>query len=109
MARKHIFIGCGGAGSKTVALIKMKVYESLQNVSGNRSKVDVMNDNYRFMFIDTDAGDIDNLNEKYRTKYENGRVKMLSTNELINLGTQNPYVIYQKAKAAQEIQINKRI
>lgn len=108
MSRKHIFIGMGGSGTSTIANVKYKIYERTKGTKF-KSRLDEMKDNNRFIFIDTDAGDLDKLNQIYKDRFEAGREKMISRDELVNLGTQNPYVIYQKAKDHQEIQINRRI
>ena len=65
MAEKHIFIGLGGSGVNTVSLIKYKVYERTK-ATEMKSRLQVMNDTYRFIFVDTDSRDIENKNkEKY--------------------------------------------
>ena len=108
MSRKHIFIGMGGSGTSTIANVKYKIYERTKGTKF-KSRLDEMKDNNRFIFIDTDAGDLEKLNRIYKDRFEAGREKMISRDELVNLGTQNPYVIYQKAKDHQDIQINRRI
>ena len=64
---KHIFIGLGGAGCQTVSKIKEKVYEKrFKNETAAKSRMQQMNDSYRFLFIDTDQRDIDEANRRNR-------------------------------------------
>ena len=65
MAEKHIFIGLGGSGVNTVSLLKYKVYERTKGTE-MKSRLQVMNETYRFLFVDTDRRDIADANEKYR-------------------------------------------
>ncbi|MBQ9639306.1 MAG: hypothetical protein IJV22_07105 [Bacteroidales bacterium] len=106
MAKKHIFIGLGGSGCETVAAVKFKVYQRMANTDDRVSRMD---DKYRFLFVDTDEGELDRQNRKYRDVYETGRKKMISTEELVNLGQQNPAAIYRQAKNAPNEQMNQRI
>ena len=109
MAEKHIFIGLGGAGVNTVTTIKYKIYEKLI-ATRHKSRIDQLNDDYRFLFIDTDSRDINANNEKYRDRYEYGKVDFIDpANELIDLGDQNPKQIYEEALKEKNIQINKRV
>ena len=57
MAEKHIFIGLGGSGVNTVSLIKYKVYERTKGTE-MKSRLQVMNETYRFIFVDTDDRDV---------------------------------------------------
>ena len=62
---KHIFIGIGGQGCKTIAMIKEKVYEKRFPVATqSKSRLQAMNDTYRFLFLDTDQRDIDEANKR---------------------------------------------
>lgn len=108
---KHIFIGLGGAGCQTVSKIKEKVYEKrFKNETAAKSRMQQMNDSYRFLFIDTDQRDIDEANRRNRESFEKGRVPFISTqSDLINLGQANPQAIYYEAKSAPDVLINKRI
>ncbi len=108
MAEKHIFIGLGGSGVNTVSLIKYKVYERTK-AAEMKSRLQIMNENYRFMFVDTDGRDVARANERYRTLYEEGKTEFISRNELLNLGDMNPYIIYQEALEHPEITSNRRI
>lgn len=109
MASKHIFIGLGGSGVNTVARTKYKIYERVAAASG-RTKHEVMKDDYRFIFVDTDDRDIDNMNRNYKYLYENGNVDIISAREeLVDLGDQNPHMIYQEAERATHLKENKRI
>lgn len=108
---KHIFIGIGGQGVKTVAKIKSKVYEKrFPTATASKSRLQAMNDNYRFIFIDTDQRDIDNANRDNRTTFENGNVPFINPQtDLINLGKANPSAIYYEARREGSSLINKRI
>jgi hypothetical protein len=108
---KHIFIGIGGQGVKTVAQIKAKVYEKrFPQATASKSRLQAMNDSYRFLFIDTDQRDIDNANKANRESFEHGKVPFISVQtDLINLGKANPQAIYYEAKKDPNTMINKRI
>lgn len=108
---KHIFIGIGGQGVKTVAQIKAKVYEKrFPEATASKSRLQAMNDCYRFLFIDTDQRDIDNANKDNRESFEDGKVPFISPQtDLINLGRANPQAIYYEAKKDPNTLINKRI
>lgn len=108
---KHIFIGIGGQGVKTVAQIKAKVYEKrFPEATASKSRLQAMNDSYRFLFIDTDQRDIDNANKENRASFEGGKVPFISPQkDLINLGKANPSAIYYEAKRIPDTLINKRI
>lgn len=108
---KHIFIGLGGAGCQTVAQIKEKVYEKrFKNDSAAKSRLQQMNDSYRFLFLDTDQRDIDEANKRNRETFEKGKVPFISPQtDLINLGRANPQAIYYEAKSDPSPLINKRI
>lgn len=108
---KHIFIGIGGQGVKTVSKIKAKVYEKrFPEATASKSRLQAMNDSYRFLFIDTDQRDIDNANRENRTSFERGNVPFINPQtDLINLGKANPSAIYYEAKKVPSNLINKRI
>lgn len=108
---KHIFIGIGGQGVKTVAKIKAKVYEKrFPEATASKSRLQAMNDSYRFLFLDTDQRDIDNANRENRTSFEKGNVPFINPQtDLINLGKANPAAIYYEAKKVPTNLINKRI
>lgn len=108
---KHIFIGIGGQGVKTVAQIKAKVYEKrFPEATASKSRLQAMNDSYRFLFIDTDQRDIDNANKENRESFEHGKVPFISPQtDLINLGRANPQAIYYEAKKDSDTLMNKRI
>jgi hypothetical protein len=109
MAEKHIFIGLGGSGVNTVAKVKFKIYEKL-TATRYKSRLDLLNETYRFIFVDTDSKDIQDNNEEYRNRYEHGKVDFINPGiELIDLGDQNPVVIHSEAQKRPDIQINKRI
>ena len=64
---KHIFIGIGGSGCQTVSQIKEKVYEKrFKEATAAKSRLEQMNDSYRFLFLDTDQRDIDEANKRMR-------------------------------------------
>jgi hypothetical protein len=108
---KHIFIGIGGQGVKTVSQIKEKVYEKrFPTATESKSRLQAMNDSYRFLFLDTDQRDIDEANKRNRASFENGKVPFISPQtDLINLGRANPLAIYYEAKQDPNNLINKRI
>lgn len=109
--KKHIFIGIGGQGVKTVAQIKAKVYEKkFPEATASKSRLQAMNDSYRFLFIDTDQRDIDNANKDNRESFEHGKVPFIyPQTDLINLGRANPKAIYYEAKKDPSSLLNKRI
>jgi len=108
---KHIFIGIGGSGCQTVSQIKAKVYEKrFPEATASKTRLQAMNDCYRFLFIDTDQRDIDEANKNNRESFERGNVPFISPQtDLINLGRANPQAIYYEAKNDQSTLINKRI
>lgn len=108
---KHIFIGIGGQGVKTVSQIKEKVYaKRFPTATESKSRLQAMNDSYRFLFLDTDQRDIDEANKRNRASFENGKVPFISPQtDLINLGRANPHAIYYEAKNDPNNLINKRI
>lgn len=108
---KHIFIGIGGQGCKTIAMIKEKVYEKrFPQATKSKSRLQAMNDSYRFLFLDTDQRDIDEANKRNRATFEQGKVPFISPQtDLINLGRANPHAIYYEAKQDPNNLINKRI
>lgn len=108
---KHIFIGIGGSGCQTVSQIKSKVYEKrFREATAAKSRLQAMNDSYRFLFIDTDQRDIDEANKRNRESFEQGKVPFISPQtDLINLGRANPQAIYYEAKQDPNTLINKRI
>ena len=108
---KHIFIGIGGAGVKTVSQIKAKVYEKrFPEATASKTRLQAMNDSYRFIFLDTDQRDIDEANKFNRESFEQGKVPFINPQtDLINLGRANPQAIYYEAKRDPNSLINKRI
>lgn len=109
MAEKHIFIGLGGAGVNTLAQVKYKIYEKL-TPTRHKSRLEQLQEKYRFLFIDTDSEDIRKNNIYYRDRFELGKVDFINpVEELIDLGEQNPLVIYKDASKSQNTRINKRI
>lgn len=108
MAEKHIFIGLGGSGVETVSLIKYKIYERTKGTE-MKSRLQVMNESYRFLFVDTDSRDVKAANARYRNVYEGGKMDFISDVELLNLGDINPYIAYNEAKLHPELRINRRI
>ena len=108
MAEKHIFIGLGGSGVNTVSLIKYKVYERTKKTE-MKSRLQVMNETYRFIFVDTDSRDVRKANDAYRNLYEDGKIDFINKTELINLGDINPYISFNEARLNPELRINRRI
>ena len=108
---KHIFIGLGGSGCQTISQIKEKVYANRYPThTATKSRLEAMNENYRFLFVDTDQRDIDSANNNNRKSFEDGRVPFINPqSDLINLGQANPQAIYYEATQDQETLINKRI
>lgn len=109
--RKHIFIGLGGSGCQTVAQIKEKVYaKRFPTGTATKTRLQAMNDDYRFLFIDTDSRDIEEANKRNRESFEYGKVPFISPQtDLISLGRANPQSIYYEAQQDPETLINKRI
>ncbi|WP_287621381.1 tubulin-like doman-containing protein [Parabacteroides sp.] len=92
MKDRNIFIGLGGSGVNTIAALKYKLYA---NISETNS-FDKLDEDYKFLFCDTDQADINKNNEFYKSKYEQGRVPLIDPeNELVNLGEVNPSSVYQ--------------
>ncbi len=108
---KHIFIGIGGSGCQTVSQIKEKVYEKrFPEATATKSRLQAMNDSYRFIFLDTDQRDIDEANKRNRATFEQGKVPFISPQtDLVNLGRANPHAIYYEAKQEPHTLMNKRI
>ena len=108
---KHIFIGIGGSGCQTVSQIKEKVYEKrFPEAQATKSRLQAMDDMYRFIFIDTDQRDIDEANKRNRATFEHGKVPFVNPQtDLVNLGRANPFAIYYEAKQDPSTLINKRI
>ncbi len=108
---KHIFIGIGGSGCQTVSQIKEKVYEKrFPEATATKSRLQAMNDSYRFIFLDTDQRDIDEANKRNRATFEQGKVPFISPQtDLVNLGRANPHAIYYEAKQTPTTLMNKRI
>jgi hypothetical protein len=108
---KHIFIGIGGSGCQTVSQIKEKVYEKrFPEAKATKSRLQEMDDQYRFIFIDTDQRDIDEANKRNRATFEHGKVPFVNPQtDLVNLGRANPFAIYYEAKQDPTTLINKRI
>ena len=109
MAEKHIFIGLGGSGVNTVTSVKYKIYEKLV-ATKYQSRLDLLNADYRFLFVDTDSNAIDANNKSYGVRFENGSVDFIDPNkELIDLGDQNPRQIYIEASKDKTTRMNKHI
>jgi hypothetical protein len=109
MAEKHIFIGLGGSGVRTVSTLKYKIYANLEETR-SESRLDQLNAKYRFIFVDTDNNDIDKANKNYENQFENGETELINAkSELLDLGNENPSTIFESFKRRPEYQINKRI
>ncbi len=108
---KHIFIGLGGSGCQTVTQIKEKVYANRYPThTATKSRLEAMNETYRFLFLDTDQRDIDQANQRNRKDFEEGRVPFINPqSDLVNLGLANPQAIYYEATQDTTTLINKRI
>ncbi len=108
---KHIFIGLGGSGCQTVTQIKEKVYANRYPThTATKSRLEAMNETYRFICIDTDQRDIDQANKRNRKDFEDGRVPFINPqSDLVNLGLANPQAIYYEATQDTTTLINKRI
>ena len=105
---KHIFIGLGGSGVNIVAPIKYKIYQRTK-ATQDISRLEIMSQDYRFIFIDSDTKDVEKNNEIFKGLYEDGRTKFISTeSELIDMGNLNPQIIYDNAKSGKS-RIEKRI
>ena len=108
MAEKHVFIGLGGSGVNTVSLLKYKIYERMKGTE-LKTRLQVMNDTYRFLFVDTDSRDVTEANARYRNLYEGGKVDFINKDELLDLGDINPYISYHEAGNHPDLRINRRI
>ncbi len=108
MAEKHIFIGLGGSGVNTLAPLKYKIYERAKGTE-MKTRLQVMNETYRFIFVDTDKRDVAEANDKYRSLYEGGKTKFINDDELLDMGDINPYISYLEAGDHPDLKINRRI
>ncbi len=108
MADKHIFIGLGGTGVNVVSYLKYKIYGRTK-ATEMKSRIQVMNENYRFIFVDTDNRDVDHFNDLYKHVYEGGREQFINSTELLDLGAQNPAAIWREANAKQVGRKSRRI
>jgi len=93
---KHIFIGLGGSGINTLAKVKFKIYKSIQPDNG-RQPLEIMNDDHRFIFVDTDMNDVNKNNKQYETSYVPNTKLIDSDTEFIDIGQYNPKSIYFNA------------
>lgn len=98
---KHIFIGLGGSGVRTMSEVKYRIYKRTIAEAG-MTPYETMNKNYRFIFVDTDDKDVKAANNKYGNKFENGTREFIDFTELINLGNENSRQIFQKATQETE-------
>ena len=62
MLERNIFIGLGGSGVNTVANLKYKIYANLDK----EHAYEILNENYKFLFIDTDQADVNKLNNYFK-------------------------------------------
>jgi hypothetical protein len=93
---KSIFIGLGGSGVDTLAKIKYKIYKSIKSPQGdNRPHHEIINDDHRFLFIDTDRRDVNSNNSFYEGLYANNVVPLISDDEFIDIGAFNPKAIIE--------------
>jgi hypothetical protein len=93
---KSIFIGLGGSGVDTLAKIKYKIYKSIKSPQGdNRPHHEIINDDHRFLFIDTDRRDVNSNNSFYSGLYANNAVPLISDDEFIDIGAFNPKAIIE--------------
>ena len=75
-----------------------------------KTRLQAMNDSYRFIFLDTDQRDIDEANKRNRATFEQGKVPFVNPQtDLVNLGRANPFAVYYEAKQDPNTLINKRI
>lgn len=96
MRERNIFIGLGGSGVNTVASLKYKIYSNIQD----EHPLERMEEDYRFLFCDTDQADVLRKNEYYKSKFEGGRKLFIDPeNDLINLGSVNPFAVYEEARS----------
>src|SRR5919205_1527803 len=88
---KGIFIGLGGAGVNTAGHLKAKIL--FDHYGGNEAK---MNLDCRFIFIDTDDRDINDLNKQFSSRLGGGR-DFITNEERVNLGDINPFALHWDA------------
>ena len=98
---KHIFIGIGGSGVRTMSEVKYRIYERTVPANG-KTRFETMDDSYKFIFVDTDRKDVDAANRKYQMLFEGSARNFIDFTELINLGDENSKQIYQNATTDSE-------
>jgi hypothetical protein len=93
---KSIFIGLGGSGVDTLAKIKYKIYKSIKSPQGDkRPHHEIIKDDHRFLFIDTDMRDVNSNNSFYAGLYGNNQVPLINDDEFIDIGAFNPKAIIE--------------
>ena len=90
-----IFIGLGGAGVNSLARLKAKMYV-LYKDSDALAKFD----EHSFIFIDTDANDIDRINQSddLLTRMDGYKPIAINKDEFIDLGRTVPYKVREHMK-----------
>ena len=92
---KGIFIGLGGSGVKSVARIKYKILTRLYH-----NNPQAIEEDFAFLFLDTDNGDINRLNNNYRSSL--GNKDLIEDVEIVRLGDTNPFQSYWLCKNANQ-------
>ncbi|MCI0485648.1 MAG: hypothetical protein L0229_03510 [Blastocatellia bacterium] len=85
---KAIFVGLGGAGVYPTGYLKAKLL-----FDQYKGDINLLGQNCRFLFIDTDNDAINRLNDEYSKRLGDGR-KFISGEERVDLGDINPYAVY---------------
>jgi hypothetical protein len=88
-----IFIGLGGAGVKSLARLKAKMY-ALYKESDLLAKFD----EHSFIFIDTNRHDIERLNQSNEFLYQMDGHHLIDIKEFIDLGRTVPYKVRENMK-----------
>jgi hypothetical protein len=83
-----LFIGIGGSGIKSLARLKSTMYQLYKN-AGEISKFD----EHQFIFIDTDANDIQKINDDIDIKGRLDGKSPIDTTQFINIGRTVPQAV----------------
>ena len=83
-----LFIGIGGSGVNSLARLKANMYQLYKNAN-EISKFD----EHKFIFIDTDAGDIQKINDDNNLKSNLDGKSPIDTTEFINIGRTVPQAV----------------
>lgn len=86
---KRMFIGLGGTGVKTLGPLKARLLDYYQR------DVKRMEEECRFLFVDTNDGDIARVKAEHQGMMPPGRV-FIDRSEMVDLGDVNPFAIWDQ-------------